>query len=1057
MSLQAVSADLTYPPIRNTPGAFPSTPDNERVISAPQSLSQEVRARKSEYVRKKRIRIKVGSWNVAAIKGTEKDLGSWFVEGLGVKGLSEGLAGLSVESSLVEGPFESQIESADHQEQRQRKKINTLPQNDIPAVPHGDEIGLYVLGLQEIVDITSAAEALRQYTDTQSAKKWVQTMDSAMPPGYVKIAEQQLLGLLLLIYASSDVAPTIGSVSTTSVGTGLLGYMGNKGAASARLTLGETTRLVFVNCHLAAGSDKAALERRNWDAEQIRSRTRFSPVRGGEDVAEEFGEAIGEEDFAFWFGDLNYRLADLPGDDVRRLLLLHTRNEYDVNNKSKRKIDSELGFIDPPSSGGTTFNDENPPEPDSPLDPRQDPASLHTTLQSLLSHDELRVQQKLHKAFHDGWREGEINFLPTYKYDVGSIGMFDSGEKKRGPSWCDRILYRTRGDVLEYRRQAKEAQDARKRDEEMKARGLDEAASEDSVLFDYDPDADGLAYGDDYDDNEDYTQDALLVQTQEGYEDTISLDHYVSHQRVLSSDHKPLDAVFTLTYDSVIPELKAKVHQDVARELDKAENEGRPGVTLVVDDLSDGTAGNADEPADSNDLSSVNFGDIKYGVPRTCGLTVANTGRVPASFSFVDRPVGEEAKAGISPPWLSVQVQAEMDRASKEYLLPPGEATDIRLTIEISDFELASQLNAGNAKIDDVLVLRVHDGRDHFIPIHGKWVPSCFCRTLDELTRFGEGGIRGTSSKQITANSGGASRDHKREPNRLSAPRELFALTEGIQNLVERALAEWDMTSHEERSPPWKRNEASSGWPFNSETWTMPMGEERAELCAAVREALDTSTPFTTYFPTETSSLVRLEVLSETLLLFLQSLRDGIVTSDLWSEIDARASAREKAKKRLTSEERQAEVLDVLSSAPVHSVAFTFLTFMLTRIATEVVPHSSVATSMARSPRVSMSSTRSSPAEGDAISPTTDQSPSVTSVFSSFRRRNRASTSASSTGDSEHVDTAASRKAIEHAFARIFSGVMIRAAMPANAKEKDRRTIEEKKMAILEPFLYSLT
>lgn len=1054
MSFQAVSADLTYPPIRNTPGAFPSTPNNERVVSAPQSLSQEVKARRSEYVRKKRIKIKVGSWNVAAIKGTEKDLGSWFVEGLGVKGLSEGLAGLSVESSSAEGPYEPQIESANHQEQRQRKKINTLPKNDIPAVPSGDEVGLYVLGLQEIVDITSAAEALRQYTDTQSAKKWVQTMDSAMPPGYVRIAEQQLLGLLLLIYASPDIAPTIGSVSTTSVGTGLLGYMGNKGAASARLTLGETTRLVFVNCHLAAGSDKAALERRNWDAGQIQSRTRFSPIRDGEDVAEEFGEAIGEEDFAFWFGDLNYRLADLPGDDVRRLLLLHTRNEYDVNNKSKRKIDSELGFVDAPSSA-TAVNDDNPPEPDSPLDPRQDPASLHTTLQSLLAHDELLAQQKLHKAFHEGWREGDINFLPTYKYDVGSISMFDSGEKKRGPSWCDRILYRTRGDVLEYKRQAKEAQDARKRDEEMKARGLDEAASEDSVLFDYDPDADGLAYGDDYDDDEDCTRDALLVQTREGYEDTISLDHYVSHQRVLSSDHKPLDAVFTLTYDSVIPELKAKVHQDVARELDKAENEGRPGVTLVVDDLSDGTGGSADEHADSNDLNSVNFGDIKYGVPRTCGLTVANTSRVPASFSFVDRPVGEEAKAGISPPWLAVQVQAETDPASKEYSLPPGEAADIRLTIEISDFELASHLNAGNAKIDDVLVLRVHDGRDHFIPIHGKWVPSCFCRTLDELTRFGEGGIRGTSSEQITANSGGASRRHKRGTNRLSAPRELFALTEGIQNLVERALAEWDMTSDDGHPPPWKRNEAGSGWPFNSETWTMPIGEERAELCAAVREALDTSTPFTTYFPTETPSLVRLEVLCETLLLFLQSLRDGIITSDLWLEIDARTLAREKAKKRLTSEERQAEVLDVLSSAPVHSVAFTFLTFMLTRIATEVAPHSSAATSTTRSPRVSMSSTRSFPAEGDAISPTIDQSSSVASVFSSFRRRKRANTSASSIGDSENTATAASRKAIEHAFARIFSGVMIRAAMPANAKEKDRRAMEDKKMAVLEPFLYN--
>ena len=61
-------------------------------------------------------------------------------------------------------------------------------------------------------------------------------------------------------------------------------------------------------------------------------------------------EKIGDEDFAFWFGDLNYRLDDVPGEDVRRLLLLHTRNEYDTENKSKRKIDSELGYISAPSN-----------------------------------------------------------------------------------------------------------------------------------------------------------------------------------------------------------------------------------------------------------------------------------------------------------------------------------------------------------------------------------------------------------------------------------------------------------------------------------------------------------------------------------------------------------------------------------------------------------------------------------------------------------------------------------------------------------------------------------
>ncbi|CRK05109.1 hypothetical protein BN1723_020914, partial [Verticillium longisporum] len=85
--------------------------------------------------------------------------------------------------------------------------------------------------------------------------------------------------LLLLVYASPEVAATVGNVSTVQVGTGLFGYLGNKGAVTTRILLGETTRMVFVNSHLASGAEQTYLERRLWDYNQILTRTQFEPVQ----------------------------------------------------------------------------------------------------------------------------------------------------------------------------------------------------------------------------------------------------------------------------------------------------------------------------------------------------------------------------------------------------------------------------------------------------------------------------------------------------------------------------------------------------------------------------------------------------------------------------------------------------------------------------------------------------------------------------------------------------------------------------------------------------------
>lgn len=992
--------------MQDVPGAFPKilqpqpqyndeqydshSQDEDQEVTF-KSLSQAVYARRAEYVRAKHVRIKIGSWNVAACKGTEKDVSGWFVGG---EGIADQLTGAHINDRKLS------LASVEEQEARYERKQPTLPDGDSSVLPSGDEVGLYVLALQEIIDITAVTPAIMPH-DPSAANKWKDAMDSALPKGYTLVAEQQLLGLLLLIYASPAVAAETKSVSTTSVGTGVLGYMGNKGAVTARLVLGETTRLVFVNSHLAAGADKTALERRNWDAQQIISRTRFEPIHDAMDLQQTTGEIIGDEDFCFWCGDLNYRLEGVPGDDIRRLLMLHTRKEYDVSQPAAHKLENEIQQATESAKHRQSLDDDSADSVIDRLAAGDDPSSLQATINSLLPHDELHQQMKARKAFCDGWREGPITFLPTYKYDVGSVGVFDSSEKKRAPSWCDRILFRTRKDKLAYDAKIREEEDAKKKDAEMQASGIIQGANEEEILYDYDPDADGADLGE-YDEYDDFAEQGELaaVTTREGFEDEITLEYYTGHQRVLSSDHKPLDAGFILKYDAVVPQLKAKVHAEVAKELDKAENEGRPNVTVVVDKI-ESVAPMASDTSLTGGRSDegVSFGDVRWSQTKHRSLTVANTSRVPSTFGFIERPVDSSQLAGVAPRWLKITINdmvTQSNKSSSEAVtLEPGETAHVDLDLKIQDMDDVSRLNS-KREFEDILVLRVENGRDHFIPIRAHWLQSSLTRTIDTLCRIPEGGVRklqgqmpkhprekanhvvnaikavnvfGTGLERVTSSESTASNSsahsENRPPVRFSAPRELFRLTEAIEELSTRVIAEWEMlheappsTPSTPLSPsvrssmesaatidsvtrssvdilkaPWDKHAA---WPFDEQAWDKPNNAQWDEALSLACNALDTDQSIERALPDDLTREQRLYVLCDLFLILLRSIPDGIVPAELWTKIDNHLSETEKLKRKPTNNEQRASIQELLSQAPSYNISFILITSVLERMIQEI-------------------------------------------------------------------------------------------------------------------------
>ncbi|KAJ6938967.1 type IV inositol polyphosphate 5-phosphatase 3-like isoform X4 [Populus alba x Populus x berolinensis] len=218
---------------------------------------------------------------------------------------------------------------------------------------------------------------------------------------YVRIVSKQMVGVFLTIWIRRSLRRHIHNLKVSTVGVGVMGYIGNKGSISVSMSIYQTF-FCFVCTHLTSGDKDGDELKRNTDVHEIQRRTKFRPFS-----SVGLPKGIYDHERIIWLGDLNYRI-NLSYDQTCELI---SKKEWS----------------------------------------------------KLVEGDQLVRELRKGRAF-DGWSEGILDFAPTYKYEMNSEKYCGEDPKagRRIPSWCDRILSYGKGmRLLKYRRKELKLSDHR--------------------------------------------------------------------------------------------------------------------------------------------------------------------------------------------------------------------------------------------------------------------------------------------------------------------------------------------------------------------------------------------------------------------------------------------------------------------------------------------------------------------------------------------------------------------------------------------------------------------
>ncbi|KAJ1741091.1 Inositol-1,4,5-trisphosphate 5-phosphatase 1 [Coemansia sp. RSA 1086] len=205
-------------------------------------------------------------------------------------------------------------------------------------IPQGVRPDIVAVGFQEVVnlDMQSVISA-----DTANRRIWEQVLTTEINAQYRKsfgsnaegeyalVSSEQLVGVVLLLFAHDTALPHVHNVQMVKYKTGMAGMTGNKGCVAMHMMFDDTS-ICIISAHLTAGPSK--VNERNNDYHTIRTGTRF-----------QHGRYIDSHDYTFWLGDLNYRL-NLPNERVRSMIAQNQLQELLKYDQLKSQIAADRVF-----------------------------------------------------------------------------------------------------------------------------------------------------------------------------------------------------------------------------------------------------------------------------------------------------------------------------------------------------------------------------------------------------------------------------------------------------------------------------------------------------------------------------------------------------------------------------------------------------------------------------------------------------------------------------------------------------------------------------------------